>query len=282
MSGLDELIGTTYGPYPVPVTAGRVAAFVTATGDDPERWGSAAPPMFANAALFSAAPAFLQDEAVAPFTRSLIHSEQSFIWARPLEVGEELEVAGKVEAGRARGALNLVTFSLVAASNRGPWLSGSSVFLMSTEAATDAEDGGEPDVDVRPSFDSDGGVLALPDEGAPLIELRCGASRSDLMRYAAASHDWNPIHLDHDAARAAGLGGVVVHGLLMAAWMGRLATRYGALKAMRLRFRSPLRPAVPAVVTGTMAATGGDTADLDLVLSAEDQRCVTARASVTP
>lgn len=282
MSGLDELIGTTYGPSPVPVTGDRVAAFAVATGDDPERWSNTAPPMFANAALFSAAPAFLQGEAAVPFTRSLIHSEQSFSWARPLEVGETLEVVGTVEAARTRGPLNLVTFSLVAATGRGPWLTGSSVFLMSSEAAAGTEDWGEPDEDIRPPFDADGGALALPLEGESLTELKCGASRSDLMRYAAASQDWNPIHFDHDAARAAGLGGVIVHGLLMAAWMGRLAARYGTLQAMRLRFRNPLRPAVPAVVTGTAAAVAGEMADLDLVLSTGDQRLVTARVSVTP
>lgn len=282
MPGLDGLVGTTYGPFPVSVTGERVAAFAAAVGDDPSRWSSDAPPMFANAVLFSAAPAFLDDEAVVPFTRSLIHSEQSFDWSRRLRIGETLEVTGTVEATRARGLLNLVTFSLVAASDRGPWLTGSSVFLMSTESAAGAEDAGEPAADIRPLFDFDGGTLVLPAKGEPLSESRCGASRSDLMRYAAASEDWNPIHLDHDAARAAGLGGVIVHGLLMAAWMGRLAMRYGTLESMRLRFRSPLRPAVPAVVTGSVAVTGETGADLDLVLSAQDQRLVTAGASVTP
>ena len=282
MPGLDELIGATYGPFPVSVTSERVAAFSVATGDDPDRWGSVAPPMFANAALFSAAPAFLQDEAVAPFTRSLIHSEQSFVWRRSLEVGETLEVAGTVQNARVRGPLNLVTFSLVAASDRGPWLTGSSVFLMSTEAAAGAEDAGEPDEDAGSSIDDDAGGLPLPAVGEQLAELRCGASRTDLMRYSVASQDLNPIHLDHVAARAAGLGGVIVHGLLMAAWIGRLAARYGTLGALRLRFRNPLRPATPAIVTGTVAAVTRAGADLDLMLSAEDQRLVTARASVTP
>ncbi len=282
MTGLDDLIGTTYGPYPVSVTGERVAEFVSATGGNPDRWGGATPPMFASAALFSAAPAFLQDEAVVPFTRSLIHSEQSFVWTRSLEVGETLEVAGTVQTARARGSLNLVTFSLAATSNNGPWLTGSSVFLMSTEAAATAEDANEPDEDARPPVDLDGGTLTLPAIGETLVNLRCGASRSDLVRYAVASQDWNPIHVDHAAARAAGLGGVVVHGLLMAAWMARLATRYGTLAEIHLRFRKALRPSIPAVVTGSVVAAAGHVADLELVLSAEGQRLVTARASVTP
>lgn len=40
-------------------------------------------------------------------------------------------------------------------------------------------------------------------------------TREDLRRYAAASGDHNPIHLDPDAARAVGLPGVIAHGMLV-------------------------------------------------------------------
>ena len=74
---------------------------------------------------------------------------------------------------------------------------------------------------------------------------------------------------------------MIVHGLLMASWIGRLASRYGTMDAMRLRFRNPLRPAVPAVVTGLAASVVGNTAELNLVLSAEGRRLVTSVVSVT-
>ena len=53
-------------------------------------------------------------------------------------------------------------------------------------------------------------------------------TRDDVRRYADASGDHNPIHLDDDAARALGLPGVVAHGMLtsalaigeVAAWVG--------------------------------------------------------------
>jgi acyl dehydratase len=105
------------------------------------------------------------------------------------------------------------------------------------------------------------------------------------MRYAAATRDWNPIHWDHDSARAAGLPGTIVHGLLMAAWMGRAAARYSpnahSLAAMSVRFRKPLRPGEPATVTGTVAAMAADGADIDLVLESGGDRVVTGRARVT-
>ncbi|MEX1043860.1 MAG: MaoC/PaaZ C-terminal domain-containing protein [Acidimicrobiia bacterium] len=83
------------------------------------------------------------------------------------------------------------------------------------------------------------------------------ASRSDLVRYAGASRDWNPIHWDHEAAVAAGLPGVVVHGLLQSAWVIEASVRLGTdPMSARFRYRRPLGAAVEARLTGTRRETG--------------------------
>lgn len=280
MGDLDDLQGRRYGPVPLAVAEHRVADFVAATGGDPDRWVEHAPPAFANVALFTAAPGFLTDPVVVPFTRSLIHSTQEYHWLRALGVGETLEVSGRVAAVRARGPLQFVTFELDATGDRGPWLTGSSLFLLSAEAAGEAAEEKEPPatVGVPGAADPAGG---LPGPGDPLPSYPCGASRLDLVRYAAASGDWNPIHWDHDSARAAGLPGVIVHGLLMAAWMAeaviRLTTGPDPLRHLEVRFRNPLRPAVPAVVGGVV----GDDA-VEVTLSGAGERLVTGRIRVTP
>ena len=80
--------------------------------------------------------------------------------------------------------------------------------------------------------------------GAELPSPR-SASRLDLVRYAAATRDWNPIHWDHAAAVAAGLGGVVVHRLLQSAWLTAVAATAGPdgrpLRSARFRYTAPLR-----------------------------------------
>ncbi|MEX1043240.1 MAG: MaoC/PaaZ C-terminal domain-containing protein [Acidimicrobiia bacterium] len=95
----------------------------------------------------------------------------------------------------------------------------------------------------------------LGDEPA---ELGCfSASRSDLVRYAGASRDWNPIHWDHAAAVAAGLPGVVVHGLLQSAWVIEASVRLGIEPASaRFRYRRPLGAAVEVRLTGSRRDTG--------------------------
>ena len=90
---LAEVAGRRYGPVPFLAEPSAVAAFVAAIGDDADRWAEHAPPSFAAAALFAVAPSFLGDPEVVAETRSLIHTEQSFRWLRPLELGETVEVA---------------------------------------------------------------------------------------------------------------------------------------------------------------------------------------------
>jgi acyl dehydratase len=63
--------------------------------------------------------------------------------------------------------------------------------------------------------------------------------RDQLRRYAEASGDQNPIHLSDEAAGAAGLPGVIAHGMLTVATMGRLFSPYlehGYVKTFRSRF----------------------------------------------
>jgi len=285
---LESLAGRVIGPARMPVPAAAVGDFVTATGDDPGRWQTFAPPAFAAVALFTVAPSLLADPEVARLGRSLLHTEQAFGWTRPLAVGEELEVTGRVAAVRSRGSLHLVSFEVAAAGPAGPWMEGASAFLLSAEAAGDADEEAEPPFEARASCDP---ALpeALPAVGEALAALRRSASRADLARYAAAGGDRNPIHQDHHAARAAGLPGVVAHGLLLAAWFCQAAARYRPgphpLRRARVRFRNPLRPAVAAVVTGRVARRDGDGAELELQLASAvsgGAPLATATVRVTP
>ncbi len=63
--------------------------------------------------------------------------------------------------------------------------------------------------------------------------------RDQLRKYADASGDPNPIHLSDEAADAAGLPGVIAHGMLTVATMGLLFSpylEYGHVKTFRSRF----------------------------------------------
>lgn len=261
MSDLDALVGRTYGPFPVRISSAKVDEYVESTGDDPGRWTDYAPPSYGGALLFVAAPAFFRDEAVAPYTRLLVHGEQQFIWHRPLPVGAEVQIEGTVERIRPRSGVYFATYVMSVTDDAGAgYLTSKSTFLMSDveSPGTPLPERGEPAPDERGPNDIPGQVLRT-DGAAPPLEK--SASRSDLVRYAAASTDFNPIHWDHRLAVEAGLGGVVVHGLLMAAWATQAAARLvsGAHPLIdgRFRFKAPM----PAGAAATVSSVAGPTED---------------------
>jgi len=227
-----DLEGKAYGPRRWRVANDPVYDFVELTGDDPERWSGTAPPGFAAAALFSVAPELLAEL----FDSSVIHGEQTFKWNRNISVGSLLNVSGNVTRVRERGGVHFITFEMKAVDDADVVVSGKSVFLVSGETIP----GGQPEF-VRP--EPHHSYSGEPRPG------QLSASRADLIRYASATRDWNPVHWDHEAGVAAGFPGVVVHGLLQAGWALRIAsadTKFPRpFASARFRFRNPLLPARP-------------------------------------
>ena len=228
-----DLLDLNIGPEPFRVCAQNVFDFVEATADDPTRWTDAAPPGFMAAGLFAVASDLLRQLA----DRSVIHGEQTFTWHQPLIAEAQLEVTGRVTRVRERGGVDFVTFDVVVDGDDGLVAEASSLFLVSAiDSGVAAEERPEP---------------APEDDGSP-GPGQIGVSRGGLVRYAAATRDWNPIHWDHEAAVTAGLPGVVAHGLLQAAWAfvaaSRLRPGKAPLRSARVRFRNPLLPATPVSV----------------------------------
>lgn len=227
-----DLEGKTYGPRPWSVAVDSVSDFVDLTGDDPGRWSTSAPPGYAASALFSVAPELLDEL----FDSSVIHGEQTFEWKGRLPIGSLLEVTGTVTRVRERGGVNFITFEMVGKDDSDVVFTGRSLFLVSGESIPGGQTGFE-----RPEpHHSYAGEPA---------DSQVSASRADLVHYASATRDWNPVHWDHEAGVAAGFPGVVVHGLLQAGWALRAATPDIAsarpFKSARFRFRNPLLPARP-------------------------------------
>src|SRR5882757_3762517 len=70
-------------------------------------------------------------------------------------------------------------------------------------------------------------------------------TRTDLVMYAGASGDFNPMHTDEVAAQAAGLPSVFGHGMFTAGLLATAVTNYvgiGTLKSYRVRFTKQTWP----------------------------------------
>ena len=241
-----EMEGLVIGPVTHRVGRERVAAFVDVTGDDAERWRDHAPPGYAAALLFAVAGDFLTDSRITPYLATLIHIDQQFTYPAPISIGANVVVTGTVERVRERGGAYFVNFGATGMVGDNVVLESRSTFLMSDKAAIDVPaDQVEPAAADRGRNEAASASLAA--EIGRLSSTAKSASRADLVRYAAATGDFNPLHWDHESARAAGLEGVVVHGLLMLSWLAQQASAFGVgpapVATIRARFRSALRPA---------------------------------------
>jgi hydroxyacyl-ACP dehydratase HTD2-like protein with hotdog domain len=251
MHSIYNVEGRTYGPFQFSVTPESRAAFIRATTDDADRWLVAAPPGYASVALFLTAPAFFADPDVQSVSAGVIHADQSFTWHRPWIDGR-YTASGTVNRVRERRGAYFITLTTTVLDVDGEAVVDSvSSFLMAEGSTTDpASEEAEPLANHRANND-------YPSDGGAFLK---SASRSDLVKYAAATNDFNEIHWDHSEAVAAGLPGVVVHGLLMANWMyqagSELADGDLPLHASKVRFRAPLRPAEQAEVVTTIGDDG--------------------------
>ncbi len=281
-----ELVGRSYGPFPFRVSAWQVASYVEATGDDPDRWAEYAPPSFAGAALFKVAPAFFADPHISSHTRLLIHGEQVFTWNAPWRIGSRHTIEARIGRLRERGGVSFVTFLADVTDDRGSTVVKSrSLFLMSSN---EPPAGGEPEreepaPDARHAVER-AGPVTLPDAGSSLPPLPKSASRVDLIRYAAASEDYNPVHWDHDRGVSSGVGGVICHGLLLAAWAMQPAAstvqRNDPLATGRFRFRLPLFPNTRTKVNTRVAGESGGASSMSAEVVSEAGSHVVANLSV--
>ncbi len=98
--------------------------------------------------------------------------------------------------------------------------------------------------------------------------------RDQITAYAEASGDRNPIHLDDAAARAAGLPGVIAHGMLGMAQLANFVVAYAGdhrrLRRLRCRFSGMVLPGDTITFTGRVV--GEEEGLVRLELDAANQK----------
>jgi acyl dehydratase len=97
--------------------------------------------------------------------------------------------------------------------------------------------------------------------GDQVPELRVTPDKYLPHRYAGASGDFNPIHIDPEFAKAVGLPNNILHGLYSMGLVARAMTAIAdgdprALKRLSVQFRGMGAPEQEIVVTGTVKEVG--------------------------
>ena len=104
--------------------------------------------------------------------------------------------------------------------------------------------------------------------GDEIPELVKHPTTQQLVQYAGASGDFYQIHYDQDFARGVGLPGVILHGLLKAAFLGQLVTDWladrGTLNAFEVSSRGLDQPGRPYRCRGRVTKVDGDQVELEV------------------
>jgi acyl dehydratase len=115
--------------------------------------------------------------------------------------------------------------------------------------------------------------------GDQIPELRVTPDKYLPHRYAGASGDFNPIHIDPDFAKAVGLPNNILHGLYSMGLVARANTAIAggdprALKRLSVQFRGMGAPEQEIVVTGTVKSVEGNRVAIDTVAAQGDNQII--------
>jgi acyl dehydratase len=277
----DAPVGKRWPPHRYEVGLEKVREYASAIGEqapvyhDRDAASAAgfssvpAPPVFAAVFCAPAVGSAIFDPEVGIFhpevgiaSYRFVHKAQRFEFHRPVLAGEavtttaRLAAAEKLDDGRA-----LRVFESVSVDDSGePLVSARYEGVVPPPMAVGGSRSREPRAPLKAgAAPADPG---RPGEGEGLADLRFTPDRYAPIRYAGASGDFTPFHLDADLARAMGLDGPILHGLFSFAQIARAHTApFGSdprcLRALSGRFRRPAYPERELLVRTVIARHDG-------------------------
>jgi acyl dehydratase len=237
------------GTFTLPVEPVKVTEFARSV-----RWdGPGVPPTFTAVAAHYAPPGRSANELIIEAAgldrRQVLLGSMSWAYSWPLEAGDQL--TGAVTLDGCRITTSGSGRELRIATGQTRWTDASGRLVV-TVAVTLIEPS-----QIEPSRAGTAATATPPAPTGVSADVRASGdvltiSRTDIVRYAGAAGDFNPVHHDAVAARALGYPDVFAMGLLPAGILASMAARSGGqLLAVAARFRGQVWPDVPYAVRST-------------------------------
>lgn len=236
-----EHLGTWTSEHEFEVEADRTKAYAAATNDPvPEhRDGTYAPPVFAVVPIWDANIEAAETFVTGDIMLQALHGEQDIRYHRPVRPGDVLRSRASVVGVHVKPSGTTVVTKLESRDDSGELVleQYNVAFFRGVEAERN-EGGDAPEHKLADDVKSA--------EPVAVVEQTMDADQTH--RYAAASGDDNPIHVDDEVARSVGLPGIIIHGLCTMAFTSWAAITELAdgdtarLRRLAVRFSRPVLP----------------------------------------
>jgi acyl dehydratase len=252
-------LGARYTGDPWTVTAEQLSAYALATNDPNPRYldegqpgGVVMPPIFPVRIIRDLFFTTLLDAENGVDMMRLVHGSQDMRYRRFLKPGDVAEPSAEIVGMEEKGSGDLYTVRYDVAVNGELALQCTSSFFIKVPKSMlppDAKPAAKP-------------VEAPVEPPPPDLHDVTEVTADQTFRYAAASGDENPIHIDHDYAVMAGLGGIILQGLCTMAFASRAVVQRAlggeptGLKRLFVRFSSPVRPGDTVTTRGWRTPEG--------------------------
>ncbi|HEX2057580.1 MAG TPA: MaoC/PaaZ C-terminal domain-containing protein [Actinomycetota bacterium] len=195
-----ELVGKEYPGGTFEVTADHIERYARATNDENERYLSGedvvAPPVFPVVPAFNTFMTAAMDPELGADLLRLVHAAEEHVFHKPVRAGDVLTVTGSLESVEQKET-------------------GETFTVKGTETNQDGEVVAEVrgTMFIRGTGSGSRAAASSESQREVVYEETTKVDDDQTFRYAEASGDHNPIHLDEATAKMAGLPGIILHGM---------------------------------------------------------------------
>jgi acyl dehydratase len=250
-----DFVGKEYAPTTTEATLEAMQNYARAYNDDNPAFfdrtrvgGIVGPPMYAVVTIWASILGVVGDPDLKVDVVRLLHGEQDMEFFLPIRPGDKITAIARVASIETKASGESLVIEINAQNQSGQKVNRTlfNAFIRG---------GGKGGSDAK---------AAEPERGEPIVTVAQQVDKDQTWRYKEASGDFNPIHVDENFAKMAGLPGIIVHGLCTMAFTSKVIIDKPCggdpvkLKRLRVRFT---RPVLPGQVITTKVWSDGERAD---------------------
>ncbi|MFN8113857.1 MAG: MaoC family dehydratase N-terminal domain-containing protein [Solirubrobacterales bacterium] len=248
-----------------------------------------APPVFAAVYVARSLAGAMFDPASGIFDPDLglagyrfVQRRQEFRWHEPVCAGDTIATVARIAEAEDRDGARYRTFESESRNQEGALVLEGRYQGVVPALEPRPRESRSP-APGRPEPPPGAGTGYEPGERIP--EFRITPDRYAAQRYAGASGDFTPFHLDAELARAIGLPGIILHGLYTYGQLAHgLLEPFGGdprvLRELAARFRRPSVPERELVVAGLVTSSSGPRIEVACAVEQGGKEVVSAGEAV--